>query len=177
MFKLFSIDLDGTLLDDNYSISNENMNAIKKAKEKGYIICINTGRNYPQAIEYCKLISADYLIYLHGCLIKDLANDKFVGNKLLNFLRYIIFSLFSHRIVSNKSSGLKRLCKNIGIELRRTVSIGDSVTDIDMIINSGLGLCVMNSDWAVKDVADYTVKKDNNNSAVAEAIYYAFKYW
>ena len=46
MIKLIAIDLDGTLLDDHKNISEENLKAIKYAKEKGVKIVISTGRPY-----------------------------------------------------------------------------------------------------------------------------------
>lgn len=43
---LIAIDLDGTLLTDNKSISQKNKLAIEKAREMGHIVCIATGRPY-----------------------------------------------------------------------------------------------------------------------------------
>ena len=46
MKKLFSFDLDGTLLNNEGSIFIENIEAIEKASKKGHKIAIATGRNY-----------------------------------------------------------------------------------------------------------------------------------
>ena len=86
MYKLISIDLDETLLDDSKQISDENVKAIKQAKEKGYIICINTGRNYVSSIDFCRYANADYVIYLNVCFIKNVKTGKFVRNRIISFL-------------------------------------------------------------------------------------------
>lgn len=44
MYKLVTIDMDGTLLNSNGEISQENVKAIKKATEKGVKVVIATGR-------------------------------------------------------------------------------------------------------------------------------------
>lgn len=44
MYKAVFLDLDGTLLDDEKNISMENRKAIEKAKEKGAVVCLCSGR-------------------------------------------------------------------------------------------------------------------------------------
>lgn len=41
---LIAIDLDGTLINNQHEISRENINAIRKAQENGYVVVIGTGR-------------------------------------------------------------------------------------------------------------------------------------
>lgn len=43
-YKLICIDMDGTLLDDNHNISDENYKAIKEAQKKGVMVVLCTGR-------------------------------------------------------------------------------------------------------------------------------------
>ncbi len=43
-YKLIAVDVDGTLLDSNSSLSDETREAVKKAVEKGVIFTISTGR-------------------------------------------------------------------------------------------------------------------------------------
>lgn len=52
MIKLLAIDLDGTLLNSNHKISEENKQAIRKAQEQGVRVIIATGR--PEQL--CKTI-------------------------------------------------------------------------------------------------------------------------
>ncbi|MGM0903151.1 MAG: HAD family hydrolase [Bacillota bacterium] len=50
--KCFSIDLDGTLLNSNHEISNENFKALSYIQEQGHAIIINTGRAYEDVIKF-----------------------------------------------------------------------------------------------------------------------------
>ena len=49
--KCVSIDLDGTLLDSNHQISDEDRTTIKSLKDNGIEIIINTGRQHPDVIK------------------------------------------------------------------------------------------------------------------------------
>jgi Cof subfamily protein (haloacid dehalogenase superfamily) len=50
--KCFSIDLDGTLLNSNQEISQENYKTLKYLKEQGHGVIINTGRAVEDVIKY-----------------------------------------------------------------------------------------------------------------------------
>lgn len=50
--KCLSIDLDGTFLSSNHSISSENIEAVKKAKENGVEVIFNTGRDLPEVLSF-----------------------------------------------------------------------------------------------------------------------------
>lgn len=54
MIKCIAIDMDGTLLNKDHQISEENISAIKKAQEQGIEVVIATGRSYPEAIYILK---------------------------------------------------------------------------------------------------------------------------
>src|SRR5690625_2888240 len=49
MIRLIAIDMDGTLLAPDHTISERNIQAIRAAKEKGIEVVIATGRSYPEA--------------------------------------------------------------------------------------------------------------------------------
>jgi HAD superfamily hydrolase (TIGR01484 family) len=51
-YKMIALDLDGTLLNEERKISQRNALAIKKAVEKGVIVCISTGRGMKSAREH-----------------------------------------------------------------------------------------------------------------------------
>lgn len=59
MIKLIASDMDGTLLNDDHIISEENLKAIRKAQEMGRHFTIVTGRDY-EAVKY----------YLEECDLK-----------------------------------------------------------------------------------------------------------
>ena len=45
-YKMILVDMDGTLLDDEKNISEENVEVFKHLQEKGMIIGIATGRRF-----------------------------------------------------------------------------------------------------------------------------------
>jgi len=71
-YKLMAIDIDGTLLDKNSQITQSTCNALQKIKEKGITITFATGRFYPDAIYFAKLLGFSCpMILLHGALIQS----------------------------------------------------------------------------------------------------------
>jgi Cof subfamily protein (haloacid dehalogenase superfamily) len=76
MYKAVFLDLDGTLLDDNKKISEENKEAIKQAKEKGVQVFLCSGRQQNLVKDYKNEINAsDYIICCNGAEIYD-CNSK-----------------------------------------------------------------------------------------------------
>lgn len=51
MIRLIAIDMDGTILSPDHSISIKNKEAILEAQENGIEVVIATGRSYPEAFE------------------------------------------------------------------------------------------------------------------------------
>lgn len=78
MIKLVTIDLDGTLLTDSKEITKENIEAIKKAKEKGVQVVLATGRPIEGVSQYLKILEMNegYLITFNGALIKNLKTNE-----------------------------------------------------------------------------------------------------
>jgi hypothetical protein len=67
-----AIDIDGTLLDKNSQITQSTCDALQKIKEKGITITFATGRFYPDAIYFAKLLGFSCpMILLHGALIQS----------------------------------------------------------------------------------------------------------
>lgn len=58
MYKMIVSDLDGTLLNKQKTISEENIYYINKAIEKGVIFAIATGRIFRSAIHYSKVLNS-----------------------------------------------------------------------------------------------------------------------
>ncbi len=85
MKKLIVIDLDGTLLDSNGLISNENREAIKEARENGAMVILASGR-MPRAIKsYAQDIGADkYIICGNGAIIYDIEKDEEIYTNLMS---------------------------------------------------------------------------------------------
>lgn len=71
--KLIAIDLDGTLLNDEHKISEENLRAIQAAQSNGHIVVISTGRSLIDAKQIvknvglnCPIIGGNGAIFFDG---------------------------------------------------------------------------------------------------------------
>lgn len=77
--KLFVFDLDGTLLNSNSKIIEENIEALQKAKNKGHILTFATGRNYifsrDVLNDYWDLF--DYYIGCNGAILHYIFDRKY----------------------------------------------------------------------------------------------------
>ncbi|MGL4849104.1 MAG: Cof-type HAD-IIB family hydrolase [Clostridium sp.] len=77
MIKLICTDMDGTLLNTDHSVSEENKQALKYALDKGVHIAISTGRLFTSANFYGRLIGIKTpIISSNGSYIKDVENNK-----------------------------------------------------------------------------------------------------
>ena len=77
MYKMIVTDLDGTLLNKNKNVSEKSKKYLKELKDKGYIICVDTGRTLGRA-KYA-LGGFDYINYIignNGTYIYDVSNDR-----------------------------------------------------------------------------------------------------
>ncbi|GAA0589908.1 phosphoglycolate phosphatase [Virgibacillus siamensis] len=69
----------------------------------------------------------------------------------------------------NKASALKKVCEKLDITMNNVLAIGDSLNDIKMIQQAGLGVAMGNAQEAIRNVADY-VTDTNDRDGVAKAI-------
>lgn len=78
-YKMLCVDMDGTCLDDNKEISEENLKAFKKAAERGVKVVVCTGRLYTSANIYAELIGLKVpVIASNGAYIREKDNDKVI---------------------------------------------------------------------------------------------------
>jgi len=68
-----------------------------------------------------------------------------------------------------KATGLRELCELVGFQMADIVAVGDSLNDLAMIQEAGLGIAMGNAQDAVKRAAD-TVALSNDEDGVAEII-------
>lgn len=72
IYKLLATDMDGTLLMDNKVLSQENIEALKRAKKQGVEIVICTGRPYPNVKPYLEQLGFDcWVITNNGAVIRN----------------------------------------------------------------------------------------------------------
>jgi 5-amino-6-(5-phospho-D-ribitylamino)uracil phosphatase len=69
----------------------------------------------------------------------------------------------------SKASGLREVCSLLGIDMSQVVAMGDSLNDMTMIREAGLGVAMGNAQDVVKAEADY-VTDSNEDHGVARAI-------
>ncbi|MEC1776078.1 Cof-type HAD-IIB family hydrolase [Bacillus mojavensis] len=82
--KLIAIDMDGTLLNDEQLISDENRKAIREAEDKGVYVVISTGRTLMTCRELAESLElSSFLITANGSEIWD-SNFNLVERKLLH---------------------------------------------------------------------------------------------
>lgn len=95
MVKCIAIDMDGTLLNSEHQITEENIQAIKIAQEQGVEVVIATGRSYPEAIYILKEAEITCsVICVNGAEVRSPNGeitdftplDKNVGKKTLEVL-------------------------------------------------------------------------------------------
>lgn len=70
---------------------------------------------------------------------------------------------------TSKGEALMKLSEYMGIALDEIVAVGDNLNDIEMIINAGVGVAVMNAHPQLIEVADY-VTATNIDDGVAKVI-------
>ena len=71
-YKLLALDLDGTLLTSDETISEGNLRWIRKASSEGVKIIITTGRSYNSALQYLTQINVPHpTIAFNGAVIRE----------------------------------------------------------------------------------------------------------
>lgn len=88
MYKLIFIDLDGTLLNDEKEISEENIKWLNKAyKEKGITTIITTGRQLGFVKDLYNRYNCsfgDYVIASNGAIIKNIKTGEYINKDVFN---------------------------------------------------------------------------------------------
>ncbi|WP_077213569.1 Cof-type HAD-IIB family hydrolase [Bacillus dakarensis] len=70
----------------------------------------------------------------------------------------------------NKAEGLKKVCSLVGITMEQVMACGDSLNDLAMVKESGLGVAMENAQDELKRSADW-ITLSNKDSGVAHAIH------
>ena len=98
MYKLLAIDMDGTLLNENKKISNENILAIKSAKQMGVKIVIASGRTIQGIEVYLKKLDLindeDYSVVCSGALVMNNTKENVIQCDPLSYEEFkYVFNL------------------------------------------------------------------------------------
>lgn len=248
------LDIDRTLIGDNFIIPDENLKAIAKARALGHKVFINTGRSWgnipevlmkqfdvdgivagsgahivvggktlfktwlptPLVCDICEYFLAqdelwcifegddssyiipnkyhtrteelpvitradDFKTVYADKRIEVIAAGKLLPqdfiDKFSDRLTIFQFPSYADCIVkgSNKSNGMRMVLEEIGIPRERSIAIGDSTNDFDMLKYAGIGVAMENAQPEVKAIADF-ITTDNYSSGVAFAFeHFLFK--
>lgn len=77
MIKLIACDLDGTLLDSNHELTDDNIKVVEELKDLAIPFVIATGRIYPSAAEFSlKLGLKTPVIACNGAVVKNPITDE-----------------------------------------------------------------------------------------------------
>lgn len=83
--RLIATDLDGTLLNKNYGLSDANAEALEKAAEKGVVTVIATGRSFLSIPEEVKQIKGlEYAVTANGAKVNKLPSGELVYGKYID---------------------------------------------------------------------------------------------
>ncbi|MDR0404879.1 MAG: HAD-IIB family hydrolase [Oscillospiraceae bacterium] len=66
----------------------------------------------------------------------------------------------------NKWIAVQRVAEENDIVIENIISFGDAINDIELLKNSGMGVCMINGAKEAKDVADCVTDFDNNENGV-----------
>lgn len=79
MIRMVAVDLDDTLLNDEYEISVKTQEAISRTLEKGVKICLVSGRSYSSTKKYIEQLGFRHLSgSLNGACIYDPGTDELI---------------------------------------------------------------------------------------------------
>jgi len=85
MYKLIAIDMDGTLLKGDKTLSEETCRVIKEAHSKGIKIVLSTGRpmkGIEQYLEALDLVSdKDYAVTFNGAVVQNIKTREIISKK------------------------------------------------------------------------------------------------
>jgi Cof subfamily protein (haloacid dehalogenase superfamily) len=86
MYKLLCLDMDGTLLNSEGKVSEKNLEAIRKAHEKGVKVTVCTGRLFASARYYAEMLGVKVpVIASNGAYIREKDNDRVIYKSNLGF--------------------------------------------------------------------------------------------
>lgn len=85
MIKLIASDLDGTIIDNQHSIPEDNLKAIDNLQKSNIPFVICTGKTYAISKDICKNLHANFGIFGNGSQIINLTTGEEIAKKTLTF--------------------------------------------------------------------------------------------
>lgn len=87
MYKLIAVDMDGTLLREDKTISQATKDAIKKARAKGTKVVLASGRPLEGLVRYLDELNIsskdDYVLSYNGSVVQNVKTKEVIAKKIL----------------------------------------------------------------------------------------------
>ncbi|MDF5496489.1 HAD-IIB family hydrolase, partial [Vibrio parahaemolyticus] len=88
MYKLIALDMDGTLLNSDKAISEENKQAIAKAREAGVTVVLASGRpleGMQDKLDELNIHSdRDFVLYYNGSMVKNVGTNDIIHQQIID---------------------------------------------------------------------------------------------
>lgn len=82
--KMLVLDMDGTLLNKEHTISEKNKKYIQLAKERGVKVVLVSGRDVPALKNFSKILNLnEYIGAMNGAIVYDVKNEEIIGETYL----------------------------------------------------------------------------------------------
>ncbi|SFD37415.1 hypothetical protein SAMN05428981_101111 [Bacillus sp. OV194] len=101
--------------------------------------------------------------------VRKLVLEELSKNKELEISNSSLTNIEVNAVGINKARALNRVCQELGITMDHVIAMGDSLNDIAMITEAGVGVAMGNAQDVVKQAADW-VTGTNVEDGVAQAI-------
>lgn len=106
--KMLVLDMDGTLLNKEHTISEKNKKYIQLAKERGVKVVLVSGRDVPALKIFSKILNLnEYIGAMNGAIVYDVKNEEIIGETYLR--KEHVDKLFE---ISNNNNELLTLFKD-----------------------------------------------------------------
>lgn len=77
MIRMIALDVDGTLLTSQGTVSGETLRAVRMARERGIRVVLATGRSVPEAVWLTQLVGCDQrAVCIGGAVVADMADGR-----------------------------------------------------------------------------------------------------
>ncbi|KIL52842.1 Cof-type HAD-IIB family hydrolase [Jeotgalibacillus campisalis] len=236
--KLIALDMDGTLLKNDHTVSDYTRKTIKEAQQKGVKVMVSTGRpliNCQEIVESLEL--ASYLITVNGSeiwdadlnlidrtmidvehidqmyrlaqqhethywsstvggvwnkttsfpqtldehewlkfgfdieddAVRESIREELATNEFLEVTNSSETNIEVNAAGINKAAAIRKVCDLLNITMDEVMTVGDSLNDLAMIKEAGVGVAMGNAQQKVKQEADW-ITETNEQDGVAKAI-------
>ncbi len=171
------LDLDDTLLRDDYSISNRNKEMLMKAQEQGIYVVLASGRPTPAMLQYAEELElkkyGSYIISYNGAIITDLNKKIPIFEQSLS--KEQIHSLHDFSLANNldiityttDSIISETTSKYIDVELNLTQMKFNKVDCFKTAVTESAVKCILLEEPDYLKEVEVKLKKEKPNKSVA----------